>query len=258
MKRSISSSQDEMDDGVASNSASCTSNNSCGINDASDDGDDDGNDEAFSDRDLDTDMEDQDIHRGKPFAAADSAADSDSNDFGWMTQPRSPTNKLFETLKIQMEQTHFSSDADEQYTASRFVDGPLPLMDFPISPNNREIDKPKTGMAYNLPFVEHEHSGYDPDLLFEEKAEVGGEAGTASITTTTIARRTLTGEGESREGAYYPKKKVGATSSSNFLQRKPHKNKALIPSAQTRQTPPRRFLRSPCTTGTSPNLSRPS
>lgn len=63
-------------------------------------------------------------------------SDSD-NDVGWINQPKSPTSKLFETLKIQMEQTDFSS-ANDEYTDSRFIDAPLPLMDFPATPINRE------------------------------------------------------------------------------------------------------------------------
>ena len=64
--------------------------------------------------------------------------DSD-NDVNWLNQPKSPQNKLFETLKIQMEQTDFSSSTkNDAYTDSRFIDAPIPLMDFPATPINRE------------------------------------------------------------------------------------------------------------------------
>ncbi|GMH69782.1 hypothetical protein TrRE_jg8177, partial [Triparma retinervis] len=114
--------------------------------------------------------------RSSGSAEKDSVAfneDSD-NDVAWLNQPKSPTNQLFETLKVQMEQTDFSSSTkNDQYTDSRFIDAPIPLMDFPATPINREWEHPKTGMSYKLPFVEHEHSGYDPDLLLATDSDDG-------------------------------------------------------------------------------------
>jgi hypothetical protein len=114
--------------------------------------------------------------RSSGSAEKDSAAfneDSD-NDVAWLNQPKSPTNQLFEVLKVQMEQTDFSSSTKhDQYTDSRFIDAPIPLMEFPVTPINREWEHPKTGMSYKLPFVEHEHSGNDPDLLLATDSDDG-------------------------------------------------------------------------------------
>ncbi|GMH71824.1 hypothetical protein TL16_g05755 [Triparma laevis f. inornata] len=106
----------------------------------------------------------------------DSSSNESDNDEAWInnSQPKSPQNKLFEMVKIQMEQQHFPEANGAVGYDSRFVDGPLPLMDIPSSPTNRTLERPKTGMGYQLPRVEHDHGGSDPELLVIDEENEGG------------------------------------------------------------------------------------
>jgi hypothetical protein len=113
----------------------------------------------------------------------DSDKDESDNDEGWInnSQQKSPTNKLFEMVKIQMEQADFHEGCGPVGYDSRFVDGPLPLMDVPTSPMNRATERPKTGMGYQLPKVEHKHGGADEGLLEVSEENEWGSMPTSGI-----------------------------------------------------------------------------